>query len=192
MSTVIVLPSGVKRFEFYGSNHWVLESRISFLCWPSILLHGNGCGTMGETSVDATNEALLHLQIDAPFSDTLSRGGVHHKREDPLNGFLEYTGGMSYNIWPWKVIISWLTYGWPQPTHDTADCPVGSWCWHDQPSALLPPFDKHQKGQLKGLHIPTPVIEGKRLLTEHEAVDVAYYALMKQRVKPRNKYFRAR
>jgi hypothetical protein len=188
--TALVLPSAQQSVERNGNMYRVQYSQISFACWNSMLMHSHYYYTVGQMSEAATKEACNHLGIDLPFIDTLSRGSVHHKSGDPLNGFLEYTGGMSYNIWPWKTVITWLTYGWPRPTHENADSPVGSWCWNNSTPRLIPEFDQNEHAQLKKMRVPMDVILGKRLMTESEAVDVACAALRKQRVKPRNKYFR--
>ncbi len=192
MSTAIVLQSAVKRAQFYSDKdlRWVNQSHMTLACWPCIIVHGHFCHTKGYESELATKEATEHIGLPVPFIGTLGRGSVHHRGLDPLNGFIEYTGRMTYNIWPWKIVIEWLTDGWPCPSADSVDTPPGLWCWHQQQRLLVPCFDHNEKKQLASMRVPKDVIDGKRLMNPEEAVGVACSALRKQRTGPRNKYFR--
>jgi len=192
MSTAIVLPSAVRRANLNGYTDAGLcnHTSITLAFWPCIIVHGHFAYTKGHESELVTKEAVEYIGVPTPFIGTLGRGAVHHDHDDPLNGFIEHTGGMSYNIWPWKVVIEWLTNGWPSPSQDSVDTPAGAWCWHKQERLLLPEFDRNEKKQLASMRVPSKVIEGKRLMTPEEAVDVACSALRKQKTGPRNKYFR--
>lgn len=170
--------------------------------WPAMVIHGHFYNNKNDTTKAGLEEAFMHIGIDGFYVGTLSRGGVHHDECDPPNGLVEYTGGMAYVVWPWDTIIKWLTYGWPKPSPLNTQAPVGTWMWNDAgmyvdettPQAtyenLFPAFEKEEALQLKKAGVPKDVIQGKRAMTEIEAVAVAARALTKQRAyRRRNRAF---
>jgi hypothetical protein len=203
MNSALVLPSAQKRAEFYNNDtRFCSYSQCSIAMWPAMIIHGHQYQNKGDTSKAGIEEALNHIGTDGFFVGTLSPGGVHHTECDPPNGLVEYAGGMAYVVWSWETIINWLTYGWPRPNPLNAGAPVGTWMWNDlgmyvddtkpQPTYenLFPPFERDEALQLKKAGVPKDVIQGKRTLTEVEAVGVAARALSKQRAyRRRNKAF---
>lgn len=188
--TVIVLPSAQERFAYYGDARWCCYAQTQIACWDTMIIHGSRGSTMGSTTEYALREAFQHLEIKTPYVGTLTRGAVHYDYFDPINGFLEYCGSMAYVKWPWRQVIEWLTKGWPRPTTTSVDTAPGLWCWHDHAIQILPEFDKNERAQLLKASVPAEVLDGHRLMTETEAVEVAIKCLNSQRVKPRNKPFR--
>ena len=192
--TVIVLQSGIDRIHQYGDARWGIHTSISLMGWPVLIVHGNFGSTKGNTTQSAICEMLDHLGIDAPFMDTLTRGGVKgwpHSKE-PLNAFEEFTEGMVYIKWKWNTIIRWLTEGWPapDPAIDYREAIPPKWCWYDAQPRLLPIFSEYEREQLRAMAIPEEVIDGHRLMTPEEAIDSAATAISKYKTGPRNKHFR--
>lgn len=205
MNSVIVLQSAKRRLEFYNNDiRWCCYAQCAIAMWPTMIIHGNYYNNQNDKTQAALEEALNHLGLKGFYVGTLSRGGVHHTECDPPNGLVEYTGGMAYVIWSWETIIKWLTYGWPRPNIQNLEAPIGTWMWNDfgeyksdhiqqqNYDNLIPAFGKNEALQLKQAGVPRDVMEGKRLLTENEAIDIAARALANQRAyRKKNKaYYR--
>lgn len=183
MGSVIVLPSAMELMELYRDRRFLVYSDVTLAMRECCIIHGKRYHNLGPTSQAALNEAFDVLGIERPYTNTLGRGCVHDKRHDPLNGFLEYTSGMAYCVWPWQTIIHWLTNGWPTPSTDNLDSPTGTWVWHRGIGGILPNFDIMEVRQLKAMKVPKQVIAGERLMTQTEAIEVAATVLYNMKGK---------
>ena len=110
-TTVCVLKSAAKRYEYERTTDRLRYSDVRFVGFYTTIIHDNNYASKGNTSVAAIIEMCDLLEIEHPYTDTLTRGGVHEHRHDPLNGFMQNSMGMSYCVWPWKTVINWLLTG---------------------------------------------------------------------------------
>lgn len=152
-------------------------SNLSVMGWRVRIICAGRGAQVNHTSWSHASKFIAAIGLKAEV-ECIYRGQSFYQRQ--FNGWCEFTGSGAYIVWSWPTVIEWFLRGWPRP--DRSDGPFGTWIW-EKTEQEHPHFNDHDLRQFKAMKVPIDVIEGKRLLTETEAVDMAIRSLKAHRKK---------